>query len=751
MTNQASKNILLFMCSYPPRQCGIATFSSDLIAALNNKFAEPFEIKICSLEEDANFQRHYPAEVIYSLNTGSAVDYATLARTINNNKEISAVCLQHEFGLFSGQYGSYLLAFVSNLKKPLIITFHSVLPKPDAKLQKVVLALNRFSQEIIVMTEKSKEILIRDYGIGNNKISVIVHGTHPLVLKSKQQIKKDLGFENRFVLSTFGMLGRDKNIETALRALPEIIRKFPQVIYLVLGQTHPVILKREGDVYFQSLQKLAKELEIENHVLFVNRYLELSEILNYLQATDIYLFTSLNPNQCVSGTLSYAMAAGCPVISTPICHASEFLTPQTGMIIDFGDYQGLARNVEYLLKSPHLREKMRKHLLKKMRASSWDNVAIAYFDLFKKYFNGVGFAYELPPLKIDHLKRLTTPWGILQFAKYNVPMKTSGYTLDDNARALIVSARYFLKYQDKKVLDLMETYLNFIEQCQQPSGRFLNYIDYDLMPSEANLKCNLEDSNGRAIWSLGYLISLPSIPRRYRLKAEKIITSCFAWLPELSSPRAMAFAIKGLFEYNKKFKAKRVANLIEKFAERLFNLYLRTNDSSWHWFEPYLTYANSILPEALLAAYLATNRPKYKEVAQVTFDYLISHIFIADKIKVISNKGWFKRGEVRNSFGEQPIDVAYMISALDLFFRVFQNQKYALHLEQAFSWFLGNNHLRQVVYNEVTGGCFDGLEEKDINLNQGAESTVCYLLACLITRDFIKFYKSFNFKPILCL
>jgi len=529
-----------------------------------------------------------------------------------------------------------------------------------------------------------------------------------------------------------GLLGSGKNIETTLEALPKIIEKNPDIIFLILGKTHPGVIKKEGEKYREFLKSKIHKLRLESHVRFINEYLPLDELLEYLQLSDIYLFTSKDRNQAVSGTFSYAISCGCTVVSTPIPHALEVLKKSSGIIIDFESSKQLSAAVNHLLKNENKREKMASKSLKRMASTAWENSSISHALLFQNSENiDSELKYSLPVIKIDHIRNMTTDFGILQFSKISTPDIHSGYTLDDNARAMIALCKLYEARRNESDLKRISIYLNFIQFCQQNDGSFLNYVDAKKKFSLQNDETNLEDSNGRAIWSLGYLLSLKEIvPPQFSKIAESILEKSLVCAEKIHSTRAMAFIIKGLYYQN----SPKNLPLLKELSNRLVKMYQNEAKDNWRWFESYLTYGNSVIPEALLYASLAAKDDLYKQIAKESFRFLLSKIMLKDRIKVISNKGWLQKENMNNNTkigGEQPIDVAYTILALSAFYMVFNDKKYLSLMRKSFNWFLGKNHLNQIIYNPTTGGCYDGLEKKNVNINQGAESTVSYLIARL--------------------
>lgn len=724
---------ILIITTYPPRECGIATYSQDLIKSLNNKFKKSFDIKICALE---NGNHTYGVEVNYVLETTNKESYKKLRKQINKDKSIAIVILQHEFGLFKNNEND-LLQLLKKVNKSILIAFHTVLPEPKEQIQNYVQKMEEFSDGIIVMTQSSKSILEDHYLIPKEKITIIPHGTHLVEHLDKEILKTKYHLNGRKILSTFGLLSSGKSIETTLDAMPSIIEKNPEVLFLIIGKTHPTVIKEEGEKYRIGLEERIKTLQIQNHVQFINEYLSLSELLNYLQLTDIYLFTSKDPNQAVSGTFAYAISCGCPIISTPIPHACEVLKNGTGIIIEFENSEQLSEKVNHLFVDDQLRQNISLNGLHIMAPTVWENSAIAHAKLFENSNKEeITLKFKIPEINLNHLKRMTTNFGIIQFTVINKPDINSGYTLDDNARALIAMCQHYKTTNEQSDLKYIEVYFNFMKHCLQSESYFLNYVNEEHEFTEQNYRVNLEDANGRAIWALGYLISICELlPNEMVDKANFLMQKVLVNASQIHSSRAMGFIIKGIYYSNLKSNSPSNIHIIKQLAERLVKMYKHETNDNWQWFESYLTYGNSILPESILCAFLATKEPKYKEIALTSFNFLISKIYRNDTIKVISNQGWLNNGEEINfnrNGGEQPIDVAYTIIALSKFYDVTKDGDYKQKMKTAFSWFLGNNHLNQIIYNPCTGGCYDGLEDHYINLNQGSESTISYLMARLV-------------------
>ena len=735
---------ILVITSYPPRVCGIATYSHDLIKSLNNKFSSSLSLKVCALESgDANY--HYPGEVKYILNTSNAAEFEKLASDINTDNAVKIVLIQHEFGFYREQEPAFL-QFLYQLSKPVIMVFHTVLPHPDEKQKAKIRWIAAACTSIVVMTENSAGILTNDYGLPDKQISVIAHGTHLVLHVGKKVLKAKYGLKGRKVLTTFGLLGSGKSIETTLEALPAIVEHSPEVMFLIIGETHPEVRKADGEKYREKLEQLVMKHALQDNVRFVNNYLELPELLEYLQLTDIYLFTTNDPNQAVSGTFVYAMSCACPIISTPIPHAREVLTENTGIIFDFLNSKQLAEAVIRLLSNETLRRNFSSNTLQKIAPTAWENSAVAHAMLFKETGkNKINIRYNLPVVNLNHIIKMTTDTGIIQFSKLNHPDISSGYTLDDNARALVSFCMYYKLTGDEHSVKYIRLYLGFIKRCQQSGGNFLNYVGKENNFTDQNNAVNLDDANGRAVWALGYATSLMGVlPYDIISRATSIFEKSLANLDAVHSTRAMAFAIKGLYYYGSTFKSVKSRDLIETFANRLVQMYKHESGKNWEWFESYLTYANSILPDAMLYAWLTFGKNEYKDIARASLNFLIAQTFNERGIEVISNRKWLLRGDIAERFGEQPIDVAYTIMTLGMFGEVFKDAGYLQKMQTAFNWFLGNNRLHQIVYNPCTGGCYDGLEETQVNLNQGAESTVSYLLARLTMEKYNLFLNSGN-------
>ena len=746
---------IVYLSTFPPRECGIATFTADLTHALDTLLESVIESKIAAVNADEVSRYHYPKNVIFQIDQTCEQDYIKTAEKINEMDDVKLVNIQHEFGIFGGNFGSHVISFLNTLKKPSVVSFHSVLPLPNSQLREVVCSIAEKATSLVAMTNTSKDILIRDYGIKEEKISMIPHGIHP-VTYSRPGLKPNTswGFVNKRInLLTFGFLNKGKGLEYVIEALPKVIDKYPDFVYRILGVTHPNILKKEGETYRKFLIHKVRELKLSSHVNFYNKYFSLDKLLQFLKATDIYISTCLDPNQAVSGTLSYALGSGRPVISTPFAQAKEFVTRETGLLVEFKDSDSYAEAIIKLLKDPIWREQLGRSAYFRTRNMIWENVALEYLKLFSKYSADIAEVSEykkLPRINLTHLFRMTDYFGMIQFAKLSFPDISSGYTLDDNARALIVACLCYQKFseehklfyrskQKRELLKRIEIYLRFIEFVLSDEGVFHNYVTSDRsIDFELNKKENLEDANGRALWALAVVFTTDSLPDDIKSKAHVLLSRRIKKYEIFESPRAIAFCVKGLSAILKKTKeiaGKNLEKMLSAHCDKLVSLYREVSSEDWQWFEEYLTYSNGILPEALILGYEYTKNAEYMDLGVKTLSFLVSHTFMSGIYTPIGQDGWHRKTGIRRYFDQQPEDVLAMTRALATAYSLTREDSYRKLMHEAFNWFLGDNSLKQVVYDRTTGGCYDGVGDRNINLNQGAESTISYLLAWLAVME----------------
>lgn len=733
MTKSKSPSIL-FLSSFPPRECGIATFTQRLTNAFDKEFNPEIKSRIMAINDSDTSIYNYSRKVILQICEGEIEDYLNRANEINQTPSIKLVNVQHEFGLFGGEQGEYLIPFLELLKKPCVVTMHTILPHPDDKMKKVTRIISEKADAIVVMNNTAKNILHETYGVQKNKIHMIPHGVFHVPFPSKSKAKKKLNLEDKFVISTFGMISRDKGIEYAIEALPEVVAQHPNVLYLIIGATHPLVLQQDGEKYRNKLIKLVEKLQLEEYVKFYNRYLEEWEITEFLKATDIYVYPMLSKEQASSGSLSDAMSCGCPTIATASQYAQSVVNRERGILVKFRNSKDIKNALLEMIADKKMRKEMSKNTYFFTRAMTWQNVALSYFNLFNNFAKIVPKRKDkMPSIDIRYIKNLSDKFGIIQFANHTKPDHHSGYCLDDNARALIGFTELYNKKRNNKILEQINLYLNFIKFTQKSNGKFHNFVSYKRNFID---QTESEDSFGRAIWSLGHLVSLDYIPEDLRTQAESILQPALTWANELESLRAISFAIIGLCHLSEKNNREEIKNIINKLSAKLITAYgnqqIENNGDNWQWFENCLTYSNYKLPEALFRAYKVTENANYLAIAKKTIDFISGVTFEKkDYFMPIGQDGWYFRGGKRAYFDQQPEDAASAVEGLAMAYRITGEKKYCDYAKTSFEWFLGKNHLNQMVYDEATGGCYDGLGRFSLNFNQGAESTLSYFLARL--------------------
>jgi len=724
-----SKPIVVHIGTYPPRECGIATFNQDLLKSSKVFLAPNMVCKVAAVNLSPLDHYLYPPEVAWEIDQNNQKDYENLAISLNENSRVSGVILHHEYGIYGGEEGENILAFAENCTQPLLVTLHTVLPDPSPKMKFVTGKLIQRANIIVVLTENSRKILATVYPFSIGKTYVIPHGIHATNFSSTHKAKRKLKLSSYTVLSTFGLLSRGKGIEYVLTALPEVIKKFPFVKYLILGGTHPAVRRQEGEKYRSELADLVTKLGLKDHVKFYYQYLDLEHLIQFLQATDIYISTSINPNQAVSGTLSYALGTGRAVISTSFTQAKEIITPKNGRLVPIKNATALSQAIQELLKDPDQLMAMHLNAYESTRSMLWSKVAEEYSDILSQLV--------LPPLKLNHLKKMTDNFGLFQFAQLNKPNTDFGYTLDDNARALIVCCQLLKqKHSTTNVKKLLATYLSFIECCQQEDGSFVNYIEYlSKKPTPQNSIEDLSDAQSRAILALVEVMRTEQLSQSMKDKARNIFVRSISQLNTFPHLRSKALIIKSaisaygvLVEFQPQLKM-----LIEENSAALVTALMQHEQPSWYWFENELKYNNAVLSESLMAAGVFLKKKEYLDIGTRTLQFLIQETFLTqtNSYAPIGQSLWYQQNQERGYFDQQPEDPASMILALMNAYEITGQQSYKNLARQCFSWFLGNNSLHLSLYDYQTGGCYDGLHPDRVNLNQGAESLVSYLLSRL--------------------
>ncbi|AOP33798.1 glycosyl transferase family 1 [Leptospira tipperaryensis] len=729
-------NRIAFIGNYLPRQCGIATFTTDLCESIATAFPEKTYIAIPVNDVEAGYT--YPSRVRFELTEKDIDSYHRAADFLNVNN-VDLVCLQFEYGIFGGRSGSHILALLNELRMPIVTTLHTILSEPGPDQRRVLKQVAALSDRLVVMSERGAKFLEKVYGVMPSKIDLIPHGI-PDVPFVDPSFHKDLfGVEGKTVLLTFGLLSPNKGIENVISALPAILEKYPNVVYIVLGATHPHVIRNDGETYRLSLQWLAHEKKVEGNVIFYNRFVSLEELNEFIGATDIYITPYLDPAQITSGTLAYTIGAGKAVVSTPYWYAQEVLANERGVIVPFRDPDAIAEQVIGLLDDDTTRHAMRKKAYIYGRSMIWSKVAKKYMQSFerarteRRHYTPSGRmikpldrrSSDLPPVKLDHLKRMTDDTGMFQHAFFTIPNYAEGYTTDDNARALMVST-FIQELGNGEVFELTFRYLAFVWYAYNAkTGRFRNFMDYQRNWLETN---GSDDSHGRALWALGTVLGRAIAPQLPTI-AGRLFEQALPAILATSSPRAWAFALIGIHEYLQRFAGDRMANQVkEELAGRLLTLYKKNDTEGWHWFEESLSYCNAALSHAML---LSGRSMQNSEMAQVGIDSLnwLSDLQRADGgyFVPIGSNGFYKKGGNRARFDQQPVEAQATVSACLEAYRCTRDLKWRKEARRAFEWFLGRNDLNSSVYDPTTGGCRDGIHPDRVNENQGAESTLSFL------------------------
>jgi len=738
-------NRVAFIGNYLPRQCGIATFTTDLceaVAAEHNGTA-CLALPVNDIPEGYA----YPARVRFELAERDIASYRCAADFLNINN-VDLVCLQHEYGIFGGRAGSHILGLLRELRMPLVTTLHTILRDPDPDQRRVLEEVVALSDRLVVMSERASEFLQEIYRTPAEKIDVIPHGIPDVPFVDPAFYKDQFGVEGQIVLLTFGLLSADKGIEHVIAALPTILHRHPNVVYIILGATHPHVKRRDGETYRLSLQRLAQEKGVGDHVIFYNRFVSLEELIKFIGAADIYITPYLNRAQIVSGTLAYTLGAGKAVISTPYWYAEEMLADDRGVLVPFRDPGALAEQVIYLLDNEAKRHAMRKRAYLFGRDMIWPQVARRYLESFerarveRRRSNHRGFTFkalhqrpgELPILKLDHLRRMTDETGILQHAIFTVPNYYEGYTTDDNARALIVSVLLEeLGHQEAHAL--ASKYLAFVWYAfNAEHGRFRNFMDYQRRWLEER---GSDDSHGRALWALGAVLGRSSTPALQSM-ANRLFEQALPAILDTTSPRAWAFALLGIQDYLQRFGGDRMAaQVCRELAERLLQMYRRTRSENWRWFEDRLAYCNAVLPHALLGSGHWLLDGAMTEAGLEALHWLVN-LQRADSggnhFVPIGSNGFYRKNGERARFDQQPVEAQATVSACLAAHRITDEPGWHREAERAFEWFLGRNDLHLPLYDPMSGGCRDGLHPDRVNENQGAESTLAFLHALLELR-----------------
>ncbi|PYY06417.1 MAG: glycosyl transferase family 1 [Acidobacteria bacterium] len=731
---------IAFVGDHLPRKCGIATFTSDLLAAVAaaHPQSQCFSVSV----NDIQGGYEYPEVVRFEIEEQDLSSYLRAADFLNISN-VDIVCLQHEFGIFGGPAGGHILALLRELRMPVVTTLHTILREPRAEQRRVIHQLVALSTRLVVMTERGRQMLQQIYQAPPAKIDLIPHGIPDVGFVDPNDFKEQFGVEGRVVLLTFGLLSPNKGIEYVLNALPHVLAEFPDVVYIVLGATHPNELREHGEAYRLSLEILAKKNKLEKNVIFYNRFVELENLKEFIGATDFYITPYLNEAQITSGTLAYTFGAGKVVVSTPYWHAAELLAEDHGVLVPFGDAPAIAREVIDLLRDDTRRHAIRKNAYNLGREMVWSNVARLYMRSFE--LSRIGGAArsrkslatktldqkprELPELKLSHLSRMTDSTGIFQHAIFSIPNFSEGYCTDDNARAFILAVLLSeLGEEPERVRTLATTYAAFLHHAfDLRVKRFHNHLSFDRRWLDEH---GSEDCHGRALWALGVGVGR-SPYRSFQIMAGQLFALALPALTEFTSPRAWALGLIGIHEYLRRLSGDSLVNQTRgTLTSRLMELFERTAQPDWCWFEEELTYDNAKLPHALILSGRATGQPAVFERGLQSLRWL-TELQISEKghFRSIGSNGFYRRGGMRANFDQQPIEAQAMVSACLEAYRATSDLWWYEQAQRAFDWFIGWNDLGLELCSPKTGGCRDGLHVDRVNRNQGAESTLAFLLS----------------------
>lgn len=726
-----------FIGSYLPRRCGIATFSSDLLTTLS---AEASGTEFWSLAvNDLAGGYDYPPEVHFEIGQKTIADYRAAVDFLNMNL-VEAVCLQHEFGIFGGAHGAYVLRLLENLRMPVVTTLHTVLREPNRDQKEIIAAIADHSDRVVVMSRTAEEILQSVYGVPGNRIAVIPHGVPDVPFLDTSYNKDRFDVVGRKVILTFGLLSEGKGLEYVIDALPEIVRHHPEAVFAIVGATHPEVRRRDGEAYRHGLVRRASDLGVEGNVVFYNQFIDTPTLLDFISTADVVVTPYVNAEQIVSGVLSYALGAGKAIVSTPYWYADEMLAEGRGRLVPFRNAGAIAAEIVSLLDDDIERNAMRKRAYVASRGMVWKEVAAKYFKLLRDVRRERGVrarqaklklpqtaTYELPYPKLDHLRVLTDDTGILQHARFEIPDRDHGYCTDDNARALIVALRAQHVLADNEFLhDLTHRYLGFLQHAlNADNGRFRNFMSFDRTWQE---ETGSEDSHGRAMWALGQTV-LDSPSQGMAAAAMSLFDAALPRAAELTALRACAHALLGLDAYLRRFsgatEVRRVHNVL---AERIMAAFEAHATPDWPWPEPVVTWANGIVPEVLMLAGERLGNEAMTGTALKALEWLTGlQVDPRGHFVPIGNRGWFTRDGFQARFDQQPIEVQHMVTAQLAAHRLTGERRWLDEARRTFEWFLGRNDLRQPVCDHATGGCRDGLQAEGLNQNQGAESTLAWL------------------------
>jgi glycosyltransferase involved in cell wall biosynthesis len=737
---------IAFIGNYLPRRCGIATFTHAIHLAVSTGGPD---IEACVVAmTDPGRTYDYPRAVRFQVHDEKVDDYVQAAKFLTD-AAIDVVSLQHEYGIFGGQAGSNIIELLSRLEMPIVTTLHTVLSEPTPPQRDVISRIIDISAKIVVMSEKGHELLRSVHDVPARKIEVIPHGIPDFPFLDTHHAKAKFGFDGKMIVLTFGLLSPSKGIETVIDAMPSIIKSCPNTVYVILGATHPNLVRHQGEAYRDRLTSRARELGVEDHVVFFNQFVDQATLLDFISTCDVYVTPYLNEFQMTSGTLAYSFGLGKAVVSTPYWHAKELLSNGLGILVPFRDPEAISIEIAGLLTNDVRRDSMRKRAYAESRSMTWAQTAKRYLAVFETSHErarpGILLPVDpivcgskgpgIPEMQIGHFLSLCDNTGMLQHAVYAVPDRAHGYCIDDNARALLFSTA--LANSDEAQLSEIITarFAAFIQHAWNPdTRRFRNFMSYDRRWLE---ETGSEDSHGRTLWALAECARNDTDPSRRRWAAALFKTALPA-VEEFSSPRAWAFSLLGLDAYCTLVGVDFFANRVRKLlADRLTSLFVASESKDWVWFEDLLAYDNARLPQALIQTGLTTRTLPYVGVGLRSLRWLMSlQTTSSGYFRPVGTKSFGRLRQKPEAFDQQPVEAAATISACLAASRADEGAEWAAGAMRAFGWFLGENDLQTTLIDPATGSCSDGLHSDRLNENKGAESVLSYLLGLAEIRRF---------------
>lgn len=734
-----SKNIgISIVSSYIPRRCGIATFSNDLANSIKKLGSGEYQVYVSALNDNPEGYK-YSSDVNFEIKDKNINDFKEAANYLNLS-DSDVINIQHEFGLYGGEGGSNILYLINKLNKPIVTTLHTVLENPSKEELRVLQEIGSRSSYLVVQSQRSFDMLENIAKIPKRKIKFIPHGAHDVPFLDPAFYKDKFKLSGKKVILTFGLLGPGKGFEDAVKALKFVLEKYNDVMLIILGATHPNVKKEFGEAYRNSLENLVKNSGLENNVLFINRFVDTKELLEYILMSDVYVSPYKNKEQAVSGTLTYALACGKAIVSTPYWYAEELLQNDKGILVPFNDPASMGAAISDLLLDENKRNRLRKNAYDAGRDLTWENVGKLYTEIFHKaaeeFKTPKSFPVtsslnnilpSLPDINLTHMKNMTDCTGIFQHATYSIPNPNHGYCTDDNVRALLVAVIHKIYFSDETINPYINRYLQFVYNAfNEKIGLFKNFMSYERKWLE---ETGSEDCNGRVIFVFGYLIK--NIKSQSILGLVKnLFDVSIKNMTHFKSPRAISYIILGCISYLDKFSgASEIKKILNKLSHRLYDYYIHTKSGDWFWFENSLTYANARLPQALIMAGQCLNKKEYTGSGLESLEWLYDNLYDKEKkyLSLIGNAGWLVKGQAKAKYDQQPVEIPGLIDACYEAYLATNNNMWISNIGTAFSWFLGNNDRQEPMIDFTSGGCYDGLTSTKLNDNQGAESTLSWL------------------------